>query len=113
MTRRFNWEKSNRNSKPKELINHADPERVERAIIAKSNKQINNKLLQDGIWPVGKHKNTQINQLPEKYLIWAGQNLKYKDLALTSALRVAANNELLHRYCTKNNIPVIKLPTQI
>lgn len=50
------------------------------------------KLLEQGIWPTGKHAGKKISELSERYLVWAGLNLKSKHM------KYAANNELLRRY---------------
>jgi len=52
------------------------------------------KTLKSGIWPTGKYKGIPVSELPEQYLIWAGQNLKI------DYLRHQANKELIHRYHT-------------
>lgn len=58
----------------------------------KSNVQHEQQLLEQGIWPTGKHQGKKLSDLKEQYLIWAGLYLKSKHL------RYAANNELIRRY---------------
>ena len=107
MARRLDWGKANR--QPVFDNTPADPAAQARALAAKQDRIEKSQLLEHGIWPVGKHKFKSIEQLPQHYLIWAGQNIKYKNMTLTSDLRVAANNELLRRYCIHHNIPLVQI----
>ena len=58
----------------------------------KSDVQKQKNLLEQGIWPTGKHAGKKLSELDERYLVWAGLNLQ------TKHLKHAANNELLKRY---------------
>jgi hypothetical protein len=58
----------------------------------KSNVNNEKQLLEQGIWPTGKHAGKKLSELSERYLVWAGLNLKSKHT------KYAANKELLRRY---------------
>lgn len=92
---KIDWEKYRKKIDKRPII---DSKKEKKVLEVKKSKENILSLLDDGIWPVGKHKGTKIKHLSEKYLIWAGLNLEYKNLTLKSALRQAANNELLRRY---------------
>ena len=60
----------------------------------KNDVETQKKLLEQGIWPTGKHAGKKLSELSENYLVWAGLKLKSKHM------KYAANNELLRRYNT-------------
>ena len=95
MARRLNWTKARADTIKGELISSQVQEAnasSDKYFKYKSDVATQHKLLKEGIWPTGKHTGTKISKLSERYLIWAGLNLKSKHM------RYAANNELLRRY---------------
>ena len=95
MARSLNWQKA----KEKTLIGEAvaadklaASARQDKYFNYKSDIDNQKKLLEQGIWPTGKHKGKKLSNLKESYLVWAGLNHKSKHL------KHAANNELLRRY---------------
>jgi len=95
MARKLNWTKARSDTIKSELISsqlHESNANSDKYFKFKANVTTQHKLLEEGIWPTGKHTGTKISKLSEKYLVWAGLNLKSKHI------KYAANKELLRRY---------------
>ena len=95
MSRSLDWKKAKDSKIAGEAIaaeRHEASARQDKYFNYKQNVSNEIKLVEQGIWPTGKHAGTKIKDLTEKYLVWAGLNLKSKHL------KHAANNELIRRY---------------
>lgn len=92
---KLNWEKLHKQSKleTEQSQNIAQAQQnSEKYYNYKYQVEKQKQLLEKGIWPTGKHQGKKLSELSEKYLVWAGLNLKSKHM------KYAANNELLRRY---------------
>ena len=95
MARRLDWTKARADTIKREIISSQAVEvgsKQDKYFKYKSNVTTEKKLLEQNIWPTGKHAGKKLSELSEKYLVWAGLNLKSKHM------KYAANNELLRRY---------------
>ena len=102
MARNLDWNKAREKTLQGEAISTEMQERGARQdkyFKYKLDVDTQKKLLDQGIWPTGKHAGKKLSELNERYLVWAGLKLKSKHM------KYAANNELLRRY----NIGQIKL----
>jgi hypothetical protein len=92
---KLNWQKLEKQSKLESEQNHdraQAQQNSEKYYNYKHSVKKQKELLEQGIWPTGRHQGIKLSNLNEKYLIWAGQNLKSKHM------KYAANNELIRRY---------------
>lgn len=92
---KLNWEKLHKQSKleTEQSQNIAQAQQnSEKYYNYKHQVEKQKKLLEQGIWPTGKHQGKKLSELSESYLVWAGLKLKSKHM------KYAANNELLRRY---------------
>lgn len=97
MARSIDWSKARQKKLKREAVSLDAQERsVRQDKYFKYKSNINNekKLLAKGTWPTGKHAGKKLSELSERYLVWAGLNLKSKHM------KYAANTELLRRYHT-------------
>ena len=95
MARSRNWQKAKEQTLVREAIaadKQAAGARQDKYFKYKSDVNLQKQLLEQGIWPTGKHQGKKLSNLAEGYLVWAGLNHKSKHL------KYAANNELLRRY---------------